>query len=187
MYLNRSHRSKETVMSKEIRIPETTVQLVQILGTILRDHLKISFYGDRTECWTFKHIVNWQIRGDEPGPYASYDEWWNYMFYLNPEHEMSVYLGSGYCHAFSSEHRVKKMELRVRCEHSRWIATSLRAWNIQIWMKFEGKTVKRHQFRCHLGYGSDRRIYEEDASSIPMHPPKKIAFWRKPEPESVIS
>jgi len=169
-------------MSKKIRVPATTVQLVQILGVILREHLKIPIDEEGSECWTFEHVVDWDIQIREPGPKASHAEWCSYQYRVElgrPEHEMSVYLGAGYCHVFNPEQGVKRLELRVRCEHSIWVTASLRMWDFQIWGKFDGEPVWRNHFSCSLGYGTDRDILPETLAAVPQSPPKKIAFWRK--------
>ena len=167
---------------KKIRVPATTVQLVQILGVILRENLKIRIYGEHSECWTFEHVTDWEVPVEPPKEGADQAEWEHYEWQsVRGEHEMSVYLGSGHCSAFSSDQKVKRLELRVRCEHSTWVATSLRMWDFQIWGKFADESVWRHHFSCHLGYGTDRTISSEKLSDVAQNPPKKIAFWRKAE------
>lgn len=87
-------------MSNEIRIPATTIEMIQVLGCVLREHIQLQMAS--TECWTFNHVKDWQIRGKEPTEDASQAEWDQYMLNENPRHKQSVYLGEGYFRAFVS-------------------------------------------------------------------------------------
>ena len=168
-------------MDKEIRVPATTVQLVQILGTIIRDHLKVRLFG--TECWTFQHVVNWEIWGEEPKSEAEESERMNYE-YRNPEHRMSVYFGAGHLKAFGygeEPMNAKRLDIRVRCEHARWVPTGFSFWDFQIWLKLPDGSVERHRFTYHLGYGEERSIHAELLRRMPANPPKKFAFGQPEE------
>lgn len=161
--------------NKKIRVPATTVQLIQILGTILREHIKLRPLD--TECWTFEHVAKWGIYGKKPGPEAGLVEWSEYQLYENPVHAMQTYLGYGHY----IEEEGKRLDLRVRCEHTTWVGASLRDWHFQIWIKFPGGSTKQYHYRCDLGYGDSRDISPVEDSQMPHDPPRKIAFWRRQE------
>ncbi len=175
--------------SKKIKVPATTVQLVQILGGILRDYIKI--YVVDTECWTFDHVANWETKRTEsmmPPSQASDGgllEQEDYEYQVT-DHRMAVYLGSGKCRAmvFSNEDSgvIKSVELRVRCQRSEWVAANLHYWDIQIWMKIFDSPIERYHYECFPWSGNkplDATLRSD--LEIPKLPPRKIAFWRKQE------
>lgn len=172
---------------KKIRVPATTVQLVQILGDIIRNHIKISLYD--TECWTFEHVADYEVRWEEPDPDAGETEWLEYLNYGNPEHSMNVYLGSGKVFAFGYHclGDPKQLDLRVRCEHSHWEPTAQKYWDLQIWIKPPNGPIQQHHFTCHLGYGTCRSIFSETDSKMSQRPPRKIDFWRQKKGEARAS
>lgn len=174
------------IRNKKIRVPSTTVELVQILGAVLRDHTKIKQWD--AECWTFEHVADWDIErteymlpsqanGDDSFPIQDYE-------YKVVEHHQTIYLGSGKCHAFGygkDPGNAKELELRVRCEYDDWIPTGQKLWDIEVWIKLPDGSIARHHYICFLGYGQDRDIMLKENSKMRKHPPNRIAFWRKDE------
>lgn len=171
--------------SKKIRVPATTVQLVQILGEILREHIKISLYG--TECWTFEHVADWEIKRTEymlpsqENDGGSFDP--QDYEYKATEYRMTTYLGSGKCLAFGYGDglgSVKELQLRVRCELCNWVPTGLKFWDVQAWIKLPDGSITCHHYQCHLGYGQECDIISaKDFPQMPEDPPRKIAFWQQ--------
>lgn len=160
-------------MANKIRVPATTVQLIQILGVILREHLRIQLWD--TECWTFEHVADWCVFPRDPD---TTENW------APPDFEMSVYLGSGRCRASgygSDPEKAKELQLRVRCEFSEWDPAGLSRWDFQMWIRIPDGSVVRHHYACDLGYGNDRDISAVPAneSRMPQDPPRKLAFWRQ--------
>lgn len=152
-------------MKEKIRVPSTTVELVQILGTIIRDHLKIRQFG--TECWTFQQVADYEVRSKECEGYRPV------------EHRNCVYLGEGYLKAqyYSiNSGNAEKVEIRTRCEHNNWEAAGLKSWRIELWLKPENGDIRRYFFFCNKGYGFDRDICLFDDKTIPAFPSNKIAF-----------
>ena len=163
---------------KKIRVPATTVALVEMLGHILRNEIK--FRLRESACWTFEFVTEWQI-STEPEPEeddVTQDKWFQWDYYHNPDHQMSTYIGSGYCHPLIAG-RGKKLDLRVRCEHVQSLYFSY--WEFYIWTRDPDGEVTKYHYRCHLGYGYDRDYYliEGKESNMPDNPPRKIAFWRE--------
>jgi hypothetical protein len=168
--------------SKKIRVPETTVEMILMLATILRDHIKIQLVG--TECWTFEHTADWEIRLKENEE--------GYPFYGGPEHKMNVYLGTGKCWAFNYKDvagPVKKLDIRVRLEYSKWVPMDMSYWDIQIWIKLPDNSVVAHHYESHTNFGSEsygHRTTEVSAVTdrfikMDPNPPRKIAFWKETE------
>lgn len=156
-------------MKEKIRVPSTTVELVQILGTIFRDQLKIIQFG--TECWTFQQVADYEVRTKtEAYPGAGYKP---------TEHRNSVYLGEGHLKAqfyTANSGNAEKVEVRTRCVHNNWEAAGLKSWIIELWLKPEDGEIRRYHFFCNKGYGFDRDICLFDDKTISELPPKKIAF-----------
>lgn len=179
--------------SKSIRVPATTVDLVLVLGRILRKHLQLEIL--ETECWTFEHAADWEIYTKPPAEGADPSEWEWYEYYSSrPEHEMTVYLGSGNCLARGlgeDPKKALKIEIRVRCEYGEWVLASLSSWDFQLWLKLPDGTILRRHFDSSIEYTphhqvADREIDEIDPSKsrMPVHPPRKIAFWREKEAQA---
>jgi hypothetical protein len=161
---------KKKVETGKIRIPSTSVELVQILGMILRDHLKLKLWG--TECWTFEQVSAYDVKSkDNIDPETD--------IYRGVEHEVNVYLGEGYFrarHFTPNTPDTEKVQARVRCELSKWVPASLSVWIFHIWLKAENGEIRRYYFECHRGYGSGRNINLDEKKEIPLLPPKRIAF-----------
>jgi len=156
-------------MKEKIRVPSTTVELVQIFGTIFRDHLKIRQFG--TECWTFQQVADYEVRSKQD-VYPGAD-------YKQVEHSNSVYLGEGSLKAqfyTTDTGNAEKVEIRTRCEHNNWEGAALKSWTIELWLKPENGEIRRYFFFCNKGYGFDRDICLFDDKVIPNFPPNKIAF-----------
>ena len=166
--------------NKKIRVPATTVELIQILGNILRDHIKLGIIG--SECWTFEHVRDWEIYGEKPDSDADVVEWDLYLLHGNPEHRMSVYFGSGNCHVVGPD---GKTELRVCCEHRDWIPASINYWDVQVWIKSPNQPIARHHYQCFHHGRWLRDVCLVKNSKMRQRPPKKIAFWRK-DPEKLF-
>lgn len=163
-------------VQKEIRVTSIIVQLIQLLGTILRDQLGFKLY--RPECWTFEHVGKYEIPVDrhakEPAKDASNEEWGEYDRSKEPEHEVSVYMGTGRFPVYSGN-GVDQVEVRVRCEHDHWTPTGLKSWDIQMWVKWPTKEMQYEHFWCSLGYGTDCSISPCDLP-IPKLPPRRFSF-----------
>jgi hypothetical protein len=168
--------------SNSIRVPATTVDLVLVLGRILRKHLQLKIL--ETECWTFEHVADWEIYYKLPADDAdaSEREWYE------------VYLGSGHCltrGAGQDSAKALKIELRVRCEYGKWDSAGLNRWDFQLWLKLPDGTIQRRHFGSSIEHiphhqVADREVYEIDSSKsrMPMSPPRKIAFWRQKEAQA---
>lgn len=170
------------MVSKKIRVPETTVEMVLMLATVLRDYINIQLSG--TESWTFEHTADWEVHPKENEE--------GYPFYGGPEHEMNVYLGTGNCWAFGYKDTagpVKKLDIRVRLEYSKWVPLDMSYWDIQIWIKLPDNSVVAHHYECHVdfgngNYGHDTREISaatERSTKMDPNPPRKIAFWKQGE------
>ena len=74
-------------MATAMRVPSATVELIQILGTILRDRVGLSI--SKTECWTFPKILKKDDSSFEPSnPVATFER---------AQNEYLIYLGAGHC------------------------------------------------------------------------------------------
>jgi hypothetical protein len=160
--------------NEKIRVPATTVELVQILGVILREHIKVELHG--CECWTFEHVTDWDIPEDESIP-AEFGD----TEISSPQirHQMEVYLATGYFTAFGHDEpgNARRVDTRVRCELSTWVPAFQSFWDFQIWFKLPDNSIEQHHYRCFREYGDKRDIAVEN-TSIPAEPPRKIAFWK---------
>ncbi len=164
-------------MSK-VQVSSMYVELIQILGRVLRKNLKMCLR--KAESWDVEHVADWGIYGKQPDSDASEEAWFNFHQYENPIHEMHTYLASGKCSPMSYgdiKGRTQDVEIRVRAEFSKWIAVAQSYWDIEMWVMVEGGTVQRYHFHCSRGYGEDRDIYEQPLSAkMKDTPPKKIKF-----------
>ncbi len=161
---------------KAIRVPETTWGLVVILDEIFRNHMRLDVFGN--PCMTFKHHVNWDIypKTKHLNLNPEWDQDWN-----QPEHEMSVYFGSGYVNAFGFDPEpgnAQKVQMRIRAEYSTWVNASVNYWEFQIWMKTSTGEMLRYCYTCDLGYGDSRYILDNPKRRMPKNPPNMIAFWK---------
>lgn len=161
-------------MSQKTRITSIEVELVQVLGTILRDHLKLQPHG--SECWTFTHDYNYNIAPEEERDPET-------DIYCGVEHEVSVYLTEGYLPVMNSG-KIEKVELRVHCELCKWVPTALSFWIFQFWLKPENGEVKGYYFECHREYGWNRDIHLNESKVVSPFPPQEIAF--KGQPSSAV-
>lgn len=150
------------VRNRKIRVPATTVQLVQILGEILRDRMRLRMW--RTECWTFEHVAEWNTP--------------------KTNEKTTVYLGSGDCEMFGIKNgptrEPLKLSLRVRCEYNRVEDDKFAIfgnWYIQMWVRLPNNRIARSHYHCDFGYGDERKITGL-VNHMPILPPNRIAFWR---------
>jgi len=151
-------------MSKHIRVPSTTVELIQILGEILRNHLGLSVH--RTECWTFRHVSSWEtMRSDFDYPVV--------------DQRNSLYMGEGSCAASGEQlgsRSYQKLDLRAQCHYNNWESAGSMMWEIHMWIQLPDGSILSRPYRCFLGSGSDRDIDHDPKLKIKTHPPKRIGF-----------
>lgn len=165
--------------SNEIRIPCTTVQLVLILGKILRKHLRIKMIG--TECWTFIPSASMGVYGHCPAYSTEEDVSLDVIRKKTQKHFIVWYYGFGYCYEGTEASTSDKLELRVTCDHHKSI-DSFDFWYFQLWLRRHDGSIERHYFQCDLGHGNKMDVARATLSGFPNlqeHLPKIIAFSDK--------
>lgn len=151
-------------MAEKIRVPSTSVELVLILGAILRKHITLSLQGK--ECWTFERIVDFSQTSydDEKGE-------------LEVDNYLTVYLGSGYLHAYIEDGPVQKVETRVRCTRNQFMPCNETAWSFELWLRPENGKIMRYRYDCTESFiNGDDEIYPIKNMIMALLPPRKIAF-----------
>lgn len=186
-------------MGKTIRIPRTTAMFVTGLGRILRE--EFGFKIVEHEHWTFKHVGDWEtcgspgacpIHGVSSENYAratrsaeeAYPNDWHAQW-MSAENSfipcyafrMNAYIGTGQARraGLGSPVGRPKLDLRVRIEQNYW-EIGQTTYILQVWVREEDGTIHKGEF----GLLDDGRSYRTDKQP-PDSPPRKIAFWRRPD------
>lgn len=166
----------------QLRITGQVVELIQILGTLLRSHMFLQDISD--ECWTVEHSADWGIPYREDPSLSDEDRAWaDFMHAGRDEHEQTTYLLTGKACWITGEGKSREHgwhRIRANCEFSDWHDAGLSLWDIQIWAEVDDR-IDRYHFLCHRGYGDDRDICLAEPGKMPLTPPRKIAFWRERE------
>ncbi len=163
-------------MATAMRLPSATVELIQILGTILRDRVGLSI--SKTECWTFPKILQKDDSSYEPSnPVATFER---------AQNEYLIFLGAGHCMVQKPGSGQDRIELRVRCVRNKCLTLDIGdSWDIQLWQQdLDTKSIFRcHHFVCHcyrneLDFGAQRVISAVGlkASKMRVNPPRDIRF-----------
>jgi len=165
-------------MRKDIRVPETIVELLQILGLMLRDQMMLTAVAN--ECWTIRPISEWDITHPCIEDLMAQYEWPRRatLQFDKIEHRMSLYFISGHCIISAgcpeSEERVEIRVIAEKCDSSE--SMGLAYWVLKVWMQLKDGTIHRFHFQCHLGYGSDRDFLAESIEKMRPLPPARISF-----------
>lgn len=151
-------------MSNDIRVPSTTVEIIHILGQILRQNLEFEVW--RTECWTLKDIASWNEEYDDHGCPGRY---------------IQLYYVQGHCYE-DRPSRAEKLEIRASCEYDDCVVGSLKSWTVKFWVQREDGTIRKYYFFCtKYGYGGSWDVDDFEDKPFEDNPPARIAFKVKEE------
>ena len=138
-----------------IRVPETTVLLVRVLGRIIREHLR--FVPIKHEGWTFEHNADYVVKDS-----------------LLYQHNCSSYLGAARVN-YHWHLRSSLFEVRIHALKNRWDALPDprgEMWTFDVWLKTPRSSIGPHQF---LYAEVDDHLILSDRK--PEHTPRKIDLW----------
>lgn len=159
----------------KIRAPSTTVELVHILGDMLRTKLKINVAI--TEGWTFEPVAEWTSYGANRECSKQNALYWEHVANETPKHFTSIYLCSGCCYEGISSHVSRRLDLRARCERYMWDSAGIGYWIIQLWVKHSDGLVESIYHEYDFGDTKDNaRAQNTPLYKMKEAPPKCIAF-----------
>ncbi len=140
--------------SNESRHTSTDVELIRILGFILREKIQLEI--TIPECWTFRFLAPNQTRDE--------------IFFA---------LGTGHCMSPKAPWQTHDMmqQLELWTSITRSAKTGL--WTAKIWIKYPDNFIDRYMYICSSDLARCRRLFNPSWLDMDAEPPTAIDFEKK--------
>ena len=136
---------------KKSRHTSTDVELIRMLGLILREKIQLEIIIP--ECWTFYFSAPNETRD-----------------------EVVFVLGSGRCMSPKAPWQAHNtmQQLKLRTSTTRSLETGL--WTVKIWIKYPDNNIDRYMHICSSDLARCRRVFNPSWLDMDAEPPAMIDF-----------